>query len=166
MSIFQYTDTHPQLRLLEHNWQIIRDEYLAASGLVTEWPEKDLHNGLWDVLGVHYPDQAMPGETLCPRTHALVRQIPALLLAGFSVLRPGAMILPHRGAVEGVWRAHLGLICPSGAWLEVEGQRHVAREGKVMVFDDLRVHAAGNHDDSDRVVLIVDFWKDGRHIGS
>ncbi|MEV9348700.1 aspartyl/asparaginyl beta-hydroxylase domain-containing protein, partial [Klebsiella pneumoniae] len=50
---------------------------------------------------------------------------------------------------------------PPGAWLEVEGQRHVAREGKIVVFDDQRIHAAANQDDSDRVVLIVDVWKDG-----
>ncbi|WP_343741672.1 aspartyl/asparaginyl beta-hydroxylase domain-containing protein [Herbaspirillum huttiense] len=161
MPPFQYIASHPHLRPLEEHWQSIRDEYLQAAHRVVEWPEKDLHNGLWDVLGVHYPDQRMPGEMLCPVTHTIVRQIPGLFMAGFSVLRPGAMILPHRRAVAGVWRVHLGLICPPGAWLDVDGQRHVAREGKIVVFDDLRIHAAANQDDSDRVVLIVDVWKDG-----
>ena len=98
---------------------------------------------------------------MCPRTKELVQQIPGLLLAGFSVLRPGCVVLPHVGAVEGVWRSHLGLICPPHAWLEVSGQPHVAQEGKVAVFDDRNLHCAGNQGEADRVVLIVDFWKSG-----
>jgi len=159
MTAYQYSDTHPCLKPLEENWTIIRDEYLVAANLVTQWPEAYLHNGLWDVLGIHYPDQTMPGESMCPRTKELVQQIPGLLLAGFSILRPGCVVLPHVGAVEGVWRAHLGLICPPHAWLEVLEQRYVAREGKAVVFDDRNLHSAGNQGESDRVVLIVDFWK-------
>ncbi len=159
MTAFQYSDTHPHLKLLEDNWQIIRDEYLAAANMVIEWPETDLHNGLWDVLGIHYPDHRMPGESLCPRTRELVLQIPGVLLAGFSILRPGCVIVPHVGAVDGVWRSHLGLICPPEAWLEVLGERHVAQDGKVAVFDDRNLHSAGNQGESERVVLIVDFWK-------
>ncbi|MFJ3058271.1 aspartyl/asparaginyl beta-hydroxylase domain-containing protein [Herbaspirillum sp. NPDC087042] len=113
MTAFQYSATHPHLKLLEDNWQIIRDEYLAAANMVTEWPETYLHNGLWDVLGIHYPDHQMPGESLCP---------------------------PE-------------------AWLEVLGERHVAQDGKVAVFDDRNQHSAGNQGESERVVLIVDFWK-------
>ncbi|WP_343583472.1 aspartyl/asparaginyl beta-hydroxylase domain-containing protein [Herbaspirillum sp.] len=159
MSAYQYSDVHPSLKLLEENWQVIRAEYLAAANKVTLWPEEFLHNGLWDVLGIHYPERTMPGASLCPRTKELVQRIPGLLLAGFSILRPGCVVLPHMGAVHGVWRSHLGLICPQDAWLEVLGERYVAREGKVVVFDDSNLHSAGNQGESDRVVLIVDFWK-------
>jgi aspartyl/asparaginyl beta-hydroxylase (cupin superfamily) len=45
-------------------------------------------------------------------TAALVRQIPDLNSAFFSILEPGATIPRHRGVTRGPVTCHLGLIIP------------------------------------------------------
>jgi beta-hydroxylase len=85
--------------------------------------------------------------------------VPGLFIAGFSVLKPRCHIKPHVGYTPEVWRSHLGLICPEGAWLQVEDEKHEWTSGQVVVFDDTRLHSAGNDASTERVVLIVDFLK-------
>lgn len=159
MNMFSRSDTHPFLQPLEQHWQQIKAEYLAIANHVSEWPETAIHNGLWDIYGIFFAGQRLDGEQSCPLTAALVHSVPGLFIAGFSILRPGCVILPHVGYTDSVWRSHLGLICPPGAWIEVGGQRHDWCEGESVVFDDTYSHHAVNDGDSDRVILIVDFKK-------
>ncbi len=51
---------------------------------------------------------------MCPRTAALMREIPGMTTAMFSILSPRKHILDHRGPYKGVLRYHLGLIVPRG----------------------------------------------------
>ncbi len=50
---------------------------------------------------------------MCPRTAALMREIPGMTTAMFSILSPRKHILDHRGPYKGVLRYHLGLIVPA-----------------------------------------------------
>jgi ornithine lipid ester-linked acyl 2-hydroxylase len=158
--MFRYSDTFPFLRPLEQNWETIKQEYLAVSTKTSEWPETYLHNGKWDTFGIYFGGNRLEGEKLCPLTSELVHKVPGLFIAGFSILRPGCVITPHVGYTDTVWRSHLGLICPKGAWIEVGGVRHGWQEGEAVVFDDTILHNAANEADTDRVVLIVDFIKE------
>ena len=51
----------------------------------------------------------------CPRTTELVRAVPGMKTAMFSILAPGKHIPHHRGPYKGVLRHHLGLIVPEPA---------------------------------------------------
>jgi len=158
--VFQSSDAFPHLKVLEQNWEGIKEEYLAVSTKTSEWPETYLHNGKWDTFGLFFGGNRLEGEKLCPLTASLIHKIPGLFIAGFSILRPGCVIHPHIGYTSTVLRAHLGLICPDNAWIEVGGERRGWVEGEVMVFDDTILHSAANESASDRVVLIVDFIKE------
>ncbi len=106
-----------------------------------------------------YGFEAKLGVEMCPRTAALMREIPGMTTAMFSILSPRKHILDHRGPYKGVLRYHLGLIVPRDAEacrIRVgEDFRHW-QEGESMVFDDTFNHEVWNDTDETRVVLFVD----------
>lgn len=100
----------------------------------------------------------------CPRTAALLDSVPLARIrehapeALFSVLSPGAHILPHRGVTNARLVAHLPLIVPRDCALRVGAEEHVWQEGRAVVFDDTYEHEAWNRSEHTRVVLILDVW--------
>jgi aspartyl/asparaginyl beta-hydroxylase (cupin superfamily) len=106
-----------------------------------------------------YGFKAKLGIEMCPKTAALMEQIPGMSTAMFSILSPRKHILDHRGPYKGVLRYHLGLIVPREAEqcrIRVgEDFRHW-REGESLVFDDTFNHEVWNDTDETRVVLFVD----------
>ena len=142
-------------------WQDIRDEYLAIAEQAEPWMETELHNGKWEVFGLMFKgEKFQPNIDRCPKTWQLIQSIPRAYIAGFSVLKAGAIIHPHVGYTGEVLRSHLGLICPEKAWIKVGDTVHHWKEGEWFVFDDTIIHEAQNESDTDRVVLLVDFYKD------
>jgi beta-hydroxylase len=98
--------------------------------------------------------------TRCPETARLLRKIPGLAMAFFSILAPKAHIPPHRGPYKGLLRYHLGLMIPqpsSSCRIRVGNEIRSWQEGKSLIFDDSYVHEAWNDSDWHRVVLFVDF---------
>ncbi|MGI9017904.1 MAG: aspartyl/asparaginyl beta-hydroxylase domain-containing protein, partial [Euzebya sp.] len=74
--------------------------------------------GVWD----------NPNCIRCPGTAAVLRAIPGMTTAFFSILGPGKHLPPHVGPYRGVLRHHLALIVPEPterAGIEVGGEiRH------------------------------------------
>jgi ornithine lipid ester-linked acyl 2-hydroxylase len=98
----------------------------------------------------------------CPETVKLLKKIPGMKTAFFSILVPGKHLPPHRGPYKGVLRLHLGLKIPEPAekcGMLVGSQLRHWEEGKVMIFDDTFRHEAWNHTDGTRVVLFVDVMR-------
>jgi aspartyl/asparaginyl beta-hydroxylase (cupin superfamily) len=98
----------------------------------------------------------------CPQTWRLVRKIPGLVTAMFSILEPGKHLPPHRGPYNGVLRLHLGLIVPSPrdqVGIRVGQEICHWQEGRALIFDDAYEHEAWNRTPDTRVVLFVDFRK-------
>lgn len=98
----------------------------------------------------------------CPATARLLREIPAIRTAFFSILEPGKKIPPHRGPYNGVLRLHLGLVIPTppeACWLRVGDERRYWLPGEVLIFDDAIQHEVENGTDGVRVVLFIDFLR-------
>lgn len=94
----------------------------------------------------------------CPATAAACRAVPGLVNAGVSLFRPGTRLYPHHGELHGVLRCHLPLLVPAGdVALQLAGVVHRWQPGRCLVFDDTVEHAAWNHGDGDRIVLLVTF---------
>jgi ornithine lipid ester-linked acyl 2-hydroxylase len=162
-TLFYDTGMFPFVSLLERNWHLVRDELRAlAAGEFIQWPEHSYYGEHgWDTFGLYAFGQRQPaGCARCPQTDRLVRQIPGLMMAGFSRLAPGAHIMPHRG-YEGysdyVLRLHLGLDIPDRCAIRVGDQTRAWEEGKCIVFCDAIEHEAWNRSDRSRTVLLVDF---------
>lgn len=145
------------LRPVAEAWREIRGEFVRARDMARPWPETYLHNGGWFTIPLIFNRARMPWADAAPKTFDLVSQVPGVFIAGFSILRPGAVIEPHVGYTDRVLRSHLGLITNGQAFIEVGGERRHWRDGELFVFDDTVSHHAANPGTTDRVVLILDF---------
>lgn len=162
-------DRFPWIAEVEASWTTIRDELERVledrEGLpnfqdISKDQIEITDDDRWKTLFLYgYGFEAKLGVELCPRTAALMRQIPGMTTAMFSILSPRKHILDHRGPYKGVLRYHLGLIVPRDARacrIRVgEDIRHW-EEGESMVFDDTYNHEVWNDTDETRVVLFVD----------
>lgn len=147
-------------REIRHELQTLpRDEFLHY-GL------DDAHTGDWLVFPLVHRLPGEPGPLgegaarnagRCPVTEALLDRIPDLLLAGFSLLGPGARIFSHSDHdVPPAHRCHLGLVSNPGARFALGGQVRPWLEGECLVFDSGREHEAVNEGPVDRVILLLD----------
>lgn len=154
---------------VERNWTIIREELEDVLEDREALPNfQDISkdqieitvDDRWKTFFLYgYGFEAKLGVEMCPRTAALMREIPGMKTAMFSILSPRKHILDHRGPYKGVLRYHLGLIVPRDAEscrIRVgEDFRHW-QEGQSMIFDDTFNHEVWNDTDETRVVLFVD----------
>jgi len=159
----------PWIAELETNWTTIREELehvLEDREALPNFQDisKDqieiTDDDRWKTFFLYgYGFEAKLGTEMCPRTAALMRQIPGMTTAMFSILSPRKHILDHRGPYKGVLRYHLGLIVPRDApacKIRVgEDIRHW-EQGESMIFDDTYNHEVWNDTDETRVVLFVD----------
>ena len=96
----------------------------------------------------------------CPETVALLKKIPGMKTAFFSILSPHKHIPAHRGAYNGILRFHLGLLVPEPrekCRIRIGNDFYSWTEGKSLIFDDTYNHEVWNDTDGYRVVLFVDF---------
>src|SRR6202167_1845053 len=159
----------PWVAHVERNWTVIREELervLEDREALPNFQDisKDqieiTDDDRWKTYFLYgYGFQAKLGVESCPRTAALMREIPGMTTAMFSILSPRKHILDHRGPYKGVLRYHLGLIVPRDAEscrIRVgENIRHW-EQGESMIFDDTFNHEVWNDTDETRVVLFVD----------
>jgi ornithine lipid ester-linked acyl 2-hydroxylase len=165
---------------LEANWQIIQQELcqLTESQFVP-WKETFLYNTGWDVFGLYaFGDRIHENCALCPETSRIVENIPGLITAAFSSLKPKTHIKPHVGyrytydngtltrseLNNTVLRCHLGLIVPAtytaiGCAIRIGDEFRNWEEGKCLVFEDTVEHEAWNRSQGKRVILLIDFTK-------
>jgi hypothetical protein len=85
----------------------------------------------------------------CPKTVALLKQIPNIRTALFSRLGSGTKLNPHTGwedLANHVLRCHVSLVVPPKqcCGLCVEGVERFHEEGNIIVFDDSKTHVAFN----------------------
>jgi ornithine lipid ester-linked acyl 2-hydroxylase len=159
----------PWVEHVEENWTVIREEVerlLEDQAALPNFQDisKDqieiTDDDRWKTFFLYgYGFEAKLGVEMCPRTAALMREIPGMTTAMISILSPRKHILDHRGPYKGVLRYHLGLIVPQDAQacrIRVgEDVRHW-EQGRSMVFDDTYNHEVWNDTDETRVVLFVD----------
>jgi len=165
-------DRFPWVAGIEESWEVIREEVerlLEDQAALPNFQDisKDqveiTDDDRWKTFFLYgYGFEAKLGVEMCPRTAALMREIPGMRTAMISILSPRKHILDHRGPYKGVLRYHLGLIVPEDAArcrIRVgEDIRHW-EAGKSMMFDDTFNHEVWNDTDETRVVLFVDVMR-------
>jgi beta-hydroxylase len=96
----------------------------------------------------------------CPETMRLLKNIPGMKTAFFSILSPHKHIPAHRGAYNGILRFHLGLLVPEPrpkCRIRIGNDYRSWNEGEALIFDDTFNHEVWNDTEGYRVVLFVDF---------
>lgn len=104
----------------------------------------------------------------CPRTAAILAEVPGLVSAMFSIIAPGTHIARHRGVSKAIMTIHIPLIVPkdrSGCRMQVDDRFVHWQEGTPVVFDDTWFHEVWNETDEMRVVLLIQFRRPMRQPG-
>lgn len=166
------TEAFPWAQAIERDWWLIRAELDRVLQRKSELPNvQDItpdatsisRDTSWKIFPlVAYGIQARRNIALCPNTWRLVRRIPGLKTAMFSILEPGKHIPAHRGPYNGVLRLHLGLVVPQPperVRMRVGSDIVYWEEGRALIFDDAYEHEVWNDTDELRVVLFIDFAK-------
>jgi beta-hydroxylase len=160
------------VKRIEENWEVILGELervLEDQAALPNFQEisKDqvfiTDDDRWKTFFLYgFGFEAKLGVEMCPRTAELMREIPGMSTAMFSILSPRKHILPHRGPYKGVLRYQLGLIVPKDAEasrIRVGQDIRHWQAGRSMIFDDTFDHEVWNDTDETRVVLFVDFLR-------
>jgi beta-hydroxylase len=164
----------PELQLLRDEWETIRQEALTlreTSRIRASTKYNDIgfnsffRNG-WKRFYLKWYDRAHPSaERLCPRTTALLQQIPTIKAAMFAELPAGGKLMPHRDPFAGSLRYHLGLVTQnnSDCVIEVDGETYAWSDGEGVVFDETYIHSARNNSGVDRIILFCDIQRPMRY---
>jgi aspartyl/asparaginyl beta-hydroxylase (cupin superfamily) len=169
---FDIATTYPPLIKLDENYPAIREELL---GLLADKPAIPKYHELdpmqhyisarvdpdkdWKIFYLYaMGEKPEANRARCPRTAAILDEIPGLFQAFFSILDAGKSIPVHDGPYRGYLRYHLGLVVPEKdpPTLRIKDQSYTWQEGRSILFDDSWYHEVINTSDADRVVLIVD----------
>jgi ornithine lipid ester-linked acyl 2-hydroxylase len=169
---FLEADEFPWVADVEAKWKTVRKELEALMMRREDIPnfqdvsddQKVLTEGeQWKTFWFYaYGEKAQENCVRCPETVRVLKKIPGMKSAMFSILAPRKHIPEHRGMYKGVLRYHLGLIVPGPEGvcrIRVGNDMRSWKEGKSLIFDDSHPHEVWNDCDSYRVVLFVDFLR-------
>ncbi len=161
----------PWVAELESNWKTIRqdlDEALLDRERIPPFQNLNptftrMQDVPWSALVFYaYGRRIRENCERFPATAALLRRIPNITTAMFSILDGHAHIPAHFGPSKGVLRYHLGLIVPAEGdqcCIRVDNEIRSWREGKSLIFDDTFEHEVWNRDPRRRVVLFADILR-------
>lgn len=156
----------PWTAALEAGWADMRAELDALSerggqilplAKVSPDHHRVARDGKWksfvfEAYGYHVAEN----RALCPRTAALLDQVPGLVLAMFSIMEPGTYVPLHKGVSKALINGHLALDVPPGdCRIEVGGETRGWEEGKLLLLDDTFKHQVWNNTGARRVVLLM-----------
>lgn len=167
--VFFEPDQFPWSYRLEANWQVIRQELDQVMHHADALPNfQDIsprqtriaNDNRWKTyFFCAFDYKAEKNCDRCPQTWELIKDIPGLKVAFFSILAPGKHIPEHRGKHKGLIRYHLGLKVPepkADCRIRVHDQIVYWEEGKSLIFDDTYYHQVWNDTDDYRAVLFLD----------
>ncbi|GAB5412721.1 MAG: hypothetical protein Cons2KO_03240 [Congregibacter sp.] len=123
------------------------------------------HSSKWSSLWL-WKDGEAQSEAMaqCPKTTAVLDQIPLADQPGFaptalfSALAPHTKIPPHTGSTNTRLLVHLPLVLPGPAGFRVGNEVREWKLGEAWAFDDTIEHEAWNDADETRVIMIFDIW--------
>lgn len=163
----------PELKRIDQNFEAIRGELQNILPVRHRFPlyhEADRNQvGISDTgqdwrvffLLVKYPDIHLSNADLCPRTMEVLRGIPRILVAFFSILEPGKSVPAHTGPSFSYLRYHTAFKVPrrNPPSIRLKDQHYTWKEGESILFDDSWEHEVYNESDDVRVVLITDVMR-------
>jgi beta-hydroxylase len=157
----------PELKPLQDNWQLIRDEalqlfedgHIRAAAKYNDLGFNSFFRRGWKRFYLKWYDAPLQSaHALCPKTVALVQSIPTINGAMFAMLPAGGDLGRHRDPFAGSLRYHLGLVTPNSEQCRifVDGESYFWRDGEAVMFDETFIHWAENKSTVDRLILFCD----------
>ena len=155
---------------LESNWEVIKEEFMPVINgsieIKLNSPNPPYLSNPQAWKNIYFWNFMWQYHSNCrkfPKTYELLKSIPNLTFAEFTVLEPNSSVLPHIGETNTTIRGHLGISIPAGlpiAGIKVGSEERGWENGKVVLFSDCHFHTVWNHSAQKRFVLIFDITKD------
>lgn len=165
----------PGLDLIRNNWETIRDEALAldeggsikAADSYNDLGFNSFYRRGWKRFYLRwYTDEFHPSAVQkCPKTIEILKQVPTIHAAMFTLLPPGGRLVAHRDPYAGSLRYHLGLVTPNDdkCRIYIDDNMYSWRDGEDVVFDETYIHWAVNESDTDRIIFFADVERPMRY---
>jgi beta-hydroxylase len=155
------------MKLLEDNWQAIKQEAVAMHEMnqiknSSNYDDAGFNSFFktgWKRFYLKWYNVNHPSAmTLCPVTTQLLNQIPSVKAAMFAELPAGSRLVRHRDPYAGSVRYHLGLVTPNSpdCHIVVDGELYSWKDGESVVFDETYIHYAENKTNQNRIILFCD----------
>lgn len=160
--MFRYSDTVPQLKVLEDNADILVSEFKALKDSQKETDPDYNPIGSWRLFAFHRKDVRNKACCdLCPNTVKLIESLGDVYISGYSSLGAGKTIMRHIDSqdIKSI-RVHFPLQVGKGICrFFVEDAQTDWIERKAFCFDPLVSHEGFNHSTLERVILLIDYKK-------
>ncbi len=162
---------YPQLALVEQHAAVIRQEALAlmqdaqlVGGNCNEPGYYDVgfrtfYKYGWRKFYLNwYGYEHQSALRLCPQTLAVLRQIPQIRGAMFSMLPPHSELTIHSDPLACSLRYHFGLQVPGtpDCFINVDGEARHWQDNDALIFDETYPHFVRNDTDQPRLILMCD----------
>lgn len=157
----------PELTIFRDNWETIRDEALELyeKGHIKIAEKKDdvaFHSFFkrgWKRFYLKWYGDFLPSaESLCPKTVEMVKKVPSVKGALFTVMAPNSTLVLHTDPLASSLRYHLGLATPNSekCRIYIDGIPYHWRDGHDIIFDETYIHRAMNETDDVRIIFFCD----------
>ena len=159
----------PILDDFKNNFDALKEEANNAylNDLFIEWINTQLYESGWSAIGFKYEGVTFINEILIntlPTLYSLFEKHNDVLYSlAFSNFEANTIIKPHfdRLHPHNIIRCHLGIKIPNGdCKLKVNGIEREWKLGEFLIFDDAFEHEAWNKTDNNRIVLLIDLFRD------
>jgi aspartyl/asparaginyl beta-hydroxylase (cupin superfamily) len=152
-----YVDINRESQALENMHLPQYHEIDGRQHIISAATEKRWNVFMLHILGIDNPKS----NIYCPKTLSLVKSVPNVMQAFFSILEPGKSIPKHCGPYKGYLRYHLGLKIPKDnpPKIIVNEVDYTWSQGKAILFDDSLPHEVVNNAKEKRVILIIDILR-------
>ncbi len=158
----------PGLDVLRDNWETILEEAQALMadrenvpplGEISPDHRTLAPDASWkSFFFTGYGYTAERNRARCPRTAALIDQVPNVVVSFFSIFEPGTHVHRHRGVTKAMLNVHLALIVPrqsEACRIAVEDETRTWTPGEYLIFDETYHHEVWNDADEPRVILFL-----------
>lgn len=177
----QNLNDFPELAAIKENWETIRDEAIAmkeqgyfektnkeGSAAYYDVGFRTFFKYGWSKFYVKwYGYTHDSAKQLCPKTVEILKDIPQVNGAMFTLLPAGSKLTRHCDPIACSLRYHLGLDTPNSdnCYINIDEQHYSWRNGEALLFDETYLHFAKNETESDRLILMCDVERPTNIIG-
>lgn len=154
-------DAFPYLKDITRNYDTILSEFLAVADERMK-PMIDMHITTTGWKGFPLMSSGYRFKqnwVSCPKTTAIVENIPGLYAAGFYMLEPHTELPAHNNFPMDIYRMHMGLITPENCAFRVGKETKSWRKKEWLIFCPEVEHEGYNRADTRRVIFLIDVWK-------
>jgi len=168
---FSPATLYPQLSLIHQHAELIRQEALALMQDARLVGGDSAEPGYYDVgfrtfykYGWRkfylnwYGYEHQSAQRLCPQTLQVLRQIPQIRGAMFSLLPPHSELTLHSDPLACSLRYHFALQVPGtpDCFINVDGESRHWQDNQALIFDETYPHFVKNDSDQSRLILMCD----------